>query len=48
MVRVMSTQKLPMVWTERRAKPRIIAASTAMPAAADTKFWTVSASICVR
>src|SRR6266850_2153653 len=30
----MSTQKLPMVWTERRAKPRIIAASTAMPAAA--------------
>src|SRR5438445_68669 len=27
----MSTQKLPMVWTERRAKPRIIAASTAMP-----------------
>ncbi len=31
-----------------RVKPRISATSTAMPVAADTKFWTVSPSICVR
>ena len=48
MVRVRSTQKLPIVWAERRVKPRINATSTAMPVAADTKFCTVSPSICVR
>ena len=31
-----------------RAKPRMSATSVAMPAAADTKFCTVSPSICVR
>ena len=46
--RVRSTQKLPMVWALWRAKPRISAISTAMPAAAETKFCTVSASIWVR
>ncbi len=48
MVRVRSTQKLPTVAAERRAKPRISATSVAMPAAADTKFCTVSPSIWVR
>ena len=43
-----STQKLPIVSAERREKPRMNAASVAMPAAADTKFWTVSPSIWVR
>ena len=47
-VRVRSTQKLPTVALDRRANPRIIATSTAMPAAADTKFWTVRPSIWVR
>ena len=28
--------------------PRMIATTTAMPAAAETKFWTLSPSICVR
>jgi len=46
--RVRSTQKLPIVCAVRRAKPRISATSTAMPVAADTKFWTASPSIWVR
>ena len=37
-LRVMSTQKLPIVWAERRANPRINATAIAMPVAADTKF----------
>jgi hypothetical protein len=44
----MSTQALPMVADERRVNPRTRATSTAMPTAADTKFCTVRASICVR
>ncbi len=48
MVRVRSTQKLPIVETERRASPRMNAARVAMPVAAETKFWTVSPSIWVR
>ena len=44
----MSTQKLPMVCAVRLAKPRMRAMSTAIPVAADTKFWTVSPSIWVR
>jgi len=46
--RTVSTQKLPMVDDWRRVKPRISAISTAMPTAAETKFCTVSPSICVR
>jgi hypothetical protein len=37
-----------MVAEDRRVNPRISATSTAMPPAADTKFCTVSPSICVR
>ena len=47
-MRVTSTQKLPMDDDERAAKPRIRAKATAMPVAADRKFCTPSASICVR
>ena len=47
-VRVKSTQKLPMVWLFRRANPRMSATSTAMPVAADRKFCTARPSICVR
>ena len=47
-LRTMSVQKLPSVALQWRASPRINANSTAMPVAADTKFCTVSASICVR
>ena len=47
-MRVMSTQKLPIDADERAAKPRISAKTTAMPVAADRKFCTASASICVR
>ena len=47
-IRVKSTQKLPR-WSERRrAKPRITAAATAMPTAAETKFCTASPAICTR
>ena len=35
---VRSTQKLPMLRTETRAKPRMTATATAMPVAAETKF----------
>ena len=46
--RVRSTQKLPIVLPERRAKPRISATASAMPVAADTKLCTVSPAIWVR
>ncbi|GAA3159240.1 hypothetical protein GCM10020001_099080 [Nonomuraea salmonea] len=46
--RTRSTQKLPIVADSRRAKPRTRATATAMPAAAETKFCTASAAICVR
>ena len=48
MLRTRSTQKLPIVVGVRRVKPRISAISTAIPTAAETKFWNVSATICVR
>ena len=47
-LRVRSTQKLPMPVVWRRMNPRITAASTAMPVAAETKFCTPRPSICVR
>ena len=47
-MRVRSTQKLPTVWARRRARPRMSAAMTAMPAAADTKFCTVRPTIWVK
>ena len=47
-VRVRSTQKLPSVDARRRASPRMNAAKTAMPAAAETKLWTASPSIWLR
>ena len=37
MQRVRSTQKLPIVCAERRAKPRISATASAMPVAAETE-----------
>ena len=46
--RVRSTQKLPTVLPDARAKARISAMTSAMPVAADTKFWLVSAAIWVR
>ena len=48
MIRVRSTQKLPTLRAEARAKPRITATATAMPVAAETKFCTVSPAIWVR
>ena len=47
-LRVRSTQKLPMVVERRRAIPRISAAIVAMPAAAETKFCTARPTIWVR
>ena len=47
-VRVRSTQKLPIVRADRRARLRISAAASAMPTAADTKFWTASPDIWTR
>ena len=47
-VRVRSTQKLPSVRRPLRTMPRMIATATTMPAAAETKFCTVSAIIWVR
>ncbi len=41
-VRVRSTQKLPRLREPVRVMPRIRPITTAMPAAADTKFWTVN------
>ena len=43
--RVTSTQKFPIVLAVWRAKPRIIATATAIPTAAETKFWTASPAI---
>ena len=43
-----STQKLPSSRVERRVSPRMKAAATAMPMAAETKFSRASASIWVR
>ena len=47
-VRTRSTQKLPMVCGGAPREPRMSATRVAMPAAAETKFCTVSASIWVR
>ena len=47
-VRVRSCQKLPSSLPLRRAKPRITAARTAMPTAAETKFCTASPAIWVK
>src|SRR5712671_5793298 len=47
-MRVTSTQKLPIPCAERRAKPRISAKATDMPVAAEKKFWTANAAICVK
>ena len=47
-IRVRSTQKLPTLRAEARAKPRITATATAMPVAAETKFCTVRPAIWVR
>ena len=47
-IRVRSTQKFPIVSERRRVRPRIRATTTAMPTAAETKFWTVSPAIWVR
>ena len=46
--RVRSTQKFPIVSERRRVNPRMSATATAMPTAAETKFWTASPDICVR
>ncbi len=48
MVLVMSTQKLPIVRDRARVIPRMRPITTAMPAAADTKFCTVKPIIWVR
>ena len=47
-LRIRSTQKLPMVRDRRRTSARMSATITASPAAADTKFWTARPPICVR
>ena len=47
-VRVRSTQKLPIVVDRRRVNPRMSATATAIPTAAETKFCTVRPAICVR
>ncbi|MGY4434352.1 hypothetical protein ACVWWO_006829 [Bradyrhizobium sp. F1.13.1] len=46
--RVTSTQKFPTVRADAREKPRISATASAMPVAADKKFWCVRPSICTR
>ncbi len=43
--RYRSCQKFPIPEVERRTSPRITAASTAMPTAADTKFCTARPAI---
>ena len=48
MPRTRSRQKFPTLSVPARVNPRIIAISTAIPTAADTKFWKVRASIWVR
>ena len=47
-VRTRSTQKLPRLRVPVRVMPRISAITTTMPAAADTKFWTVLPNMLVR
>ena len=47
-MRTRSTQKLPTRSVRDRVKPRMRATATAMPTAADTKFWTARPAICVR
>ena len=44
----MSTQKLPMLLTLCRAKPRMRATATTNPVAADRKFWTAKPAICTK
>jgi hypothetical protein len=39
---------LPIVPEPERAKPRMTATATAMPTAAETKFWNVRPTICVK
>ncbi|MNK65958.1 hypothetical protein D3C87_852670 [compost metagenome] len=46
--RTRSTQKLPIDLPEREAKPRTSAKITAMPVAAEKKFWHAMPSIWVR
>ena len=46
--RVRSTQTFPMVWERVLFMPLMKAASTAIPDAAETKFWTASPAICVK
>ncbi len=46
--RTVSTQKLPIAVAERRVRPRIRAMRTAIPTAADVKFFTVSPAIWLR
>ena len=46
--RTRSTQKLPIRSVFDRVNPRISATATAMPTAAETKFWTASPAICTR
>ena len=45
-MRVRSCQKFPSSAAPRLANPRITAASTAMPTAAEMKFWTARPAIC--
>ena len=48
-VRTRSDQKFPTrPSAPERAKPRIRATTTAMPTAAERKFWTASPAICSR
>jgi hypothetical protein len=47
-VRVRSTQKFPIVALRLRTSPRMRATATAIPTAADTKFWTASPAIWVK
>ena len=47
-MRTRSAQKLPSAPVPRRAKPRMTAARTAMPTAAETKFWTVRPTVWLR
>ena len=46
--RTRSDQKLPIVSASVRVKPRTSAMATAIPTAADTKFWTASPAIWTR
>ena len=48
MLRISSTQKLPMVVADLRENARMSATSTAIPPAAERKFWTASPAIWVK